>query len=190
MKVLYKDNEAKEAIVLVEAKPGAIIPEHVHGGAGHSVCEGGLMIDLSRMNSVLVDRSRRVARVAGGAKWLDFDHETQAFGLATTGGTNSDTGIGGLTLGGGIGWLAGKYGLTCDNLLSADVVTADGMLVTASATENSDLFWSLRGGSGNFGIVASFEYQLREVTMVLAGLVINHSNAPGRLCSAKITAVT
>ena len=158
---------AKAHGLLVAVKGGG------HSIAGHSVCEGGLMIDLSRMNSVIVDRGRRVARAAGGAKWLDFDHETQAFGLATTGGTNSDTGIGGLTLGGGIGWLAGKYGLTCDNLLSADVVTADGMLVTASATENSDLFWGLRGGSGNFGVVTSFEYQLHEVTMVLAGMVIH-----------------
>ena len=103
---------AKANGLLVAVKGGG------HSIAGHSVCEGGLMIDFSRMNSVLVDRGRRVARAAGGAKWLDFDHETQAFGLATTGGTNSDTGIGGLTLGGGIGWLAGKYGLTCDNLLS------------------------------------------------------------------------
>ena len=158
---------AKTHGLLVAVKGGG------HSIAGHSVCEGGLMIDLSRMNSVLVDRGRRVARAAGGAKWLDFDRETQAFGLATTGGTNSDTGIGGLTLGGGIGWLGGKYGLTCDNLLSAEVVTADGMLVTANATENSDLFWGLRGGSGNFGVVTSFEYQLHEVTMVLAGLVIH-----------------
>jgi FAD/FMN-containing dehydrogenase len=144
-----------------------------HSIAGHSVCEGGLMIDLARMNGVHVDAARRTARAAGGAKWGDFDHETQAFGLATTGGTNSDTGIGGLTLGGGIGWLAGKHGLTCDNLLSADVVTADGRVVTASAAENADLFWGLRGGSGNFGVVTSFEYQLHEVGMVLGGLVVH-----------------
>ena len=117
------------------------------------------MIDLSRMKSVRVDPATRTARAEGGTKWRDFDHETQAFGLATTGGTNSDTGIGGLTLGGGLGWLAGKYGLTCDNVLSADVVTADGRLLTASPRENEDLFWGLRGGSGNFGIVTSLEYQ-------------------------------
>jgi hypothetical protein len=144
-----------------------------HSIAGHSVCEGGLMIDLARMNSVRVDPIAKTARAGGGARWLDFDHETQAYGLATTGGTNSDTGVGGLTLGGGLGWLAGKYGLTCDNLLSADVVTADGSVLIASATENPDLFWAIRGGSGNFGIVTSFEYRLHEVTTVLGGLAIH-----------------
>jgi hypothetical protein len=144
-----------------------------HSVAGHSVCEGGLMIDLSRMKSVRIDPTKRTARAEGGAKWGDFDHATQAFGLATTGGTNSDTGIGGLTLGGGLGWLAGKFGLACDNLLSADLVTADGRFLTASADENPDLFWGLRGGSGNFGIVTSFEYQLHQVGPVLAGMVIH-----------------
>jgi FAD/FMN-containing dehydrogenase len=138
-----------------------------HSVAGHSTCAGGLMIDLSPMKSVRVDLAKQTARAEGGARWRDFDHETQVFGLATTGGTNSDTGIAGRTLGGGLGWLAGKYGLACDNLLSADVVTADGRFLMASATENEDLFWGLRGGSGNFGIVTSFEYQLHRIGPVL-----------------------
>jgi FAD/FMN-containing dehydrogenase len=143
-----------------------------HSVAGNASCNGGLMLDLSPMKSVRVDPVKQTARGAGGARWGDFDHETQAFGLATTGGTNTDTGIAGLTLGGGLGWLAGKYGLTCDNLLSADVVTADGRLLTASSMENQDLFWGLRGGSGNFGVVTSFEYQLHRVGPVLAGMVV------------------
>ena len=102
-------------------------------------------------------------RVEGGTKWGAFDHETQAFGLATTGGTDVDTGIAGLTLGGGIGWLSGSYGLSCDNLVSADVVTADGRSLRASADENPDLLWALRGGGGNFGVVTSLEYQLHPV---------------------------
>ena len=144
-----------------------------HSFPGHSVCEGGLVIDLSPMKAIRVDPAGRTARAQPGVKWIEFDHETQAFGLATTGGTVSDTGIAGLTLGGGLGWLSGKYGLTVDNLISADVVVADGRLLTASATQNQDLFWGLRGGSGNFGVVTSFEYQLHAVgPTVLGGMVI------------------
>jgi FAD/FMN-containing dehydrogenase len=142
-----------------------------HNFPGTSLCEGGLVIDLSRMTSVRVDPIRRTARAEGGAKWGHVDWETQAFGLATTGGTDSDTGIGGLTLGGGLGWLGGKYGLACDNLCAADIITADGQMLTASATEHPDLFWALRGGGGNFGIVTSFEYQLHAVGPLLAGIV-------------------
>jgi FAD/FMN-containing dehydrogenase len=144
-----------------------------HSLAGHSVCEGGLMIDLSGMKGVRVDLSTQTARAEGGARWRDFDRETQRFGLATTGGTNADTGIAGLTLGGGLGWLAGRYGLACDNLLAAQVVSAEGRLVRAAPDENDDLFWGLRGGSGNFGIVTTFEYQLHQVGPVLAGRVVH-----------------
>jgi len=126
---------------------------------------------LSQLRSVVVDPGRRIARAEPGATWADFDHETQAFGLATTGGTVFDTGIAGLTLGGGIGWLAGNYGLVCDNLLAVDIVTADGQLRRASATENPELFWAVRGGGGNFGVVTSFQYQLHPVGLVLGGLV-------------------
>ena len=144
-----------------------------HNIPGNAVCDGGLMIDLSGMKSVRVDPMRRTARAEGGVTWGEFDHETQAFGLATTGGTDATTGIAGLTLGGGLGWLAGKYGLACDNLLSVDLVTADGRFLTASATENADLFWGVRGGGGNFGVVTSFEYRLHPVGPVLAGLVLH-----------------
>jgi FAD/FMN-containing dehydrogenase len=143
-----------------------------HNFPGNAVCAGGLMIDLADMRSVRVDTARGTARAEGGATWAGFDCETQAFGLATTGGSVSHTGVGGLTLGGGIGWLGGKYGLTIDNLLSADLVTADGKVVTASAAENSELFWGLRGGGGNFGVVTSFEYQLHPVGPVLAGMAL------------------
>jgi FAD/FMN-containing dehydrogenase len=143
-----------------------------HSFPGHSVCDGGLVIDLSAMKAIRVDPRTRTAQAQAGVKWIEFDHETQAFGLATTGGTDGDTGIAGLTLGGGLGWLSGKYGLTVDNLVSADVVTADGRLLTASAKENQDLFWGLRGGSGNFGVVTSFEYQLHAVgPTILGGMV-------------------
>jgi FAD binding domain/Berberine and berberine like len=144
-----------------------------HSFPGHSVCDGGLVIDLSGMRAVRVDPITRTARAEPGAKWLDFDHETQAFGLATTGGTASDTGIAGLTLGGGLGWLSSKYGLTVDNLVSADVVLANGGLVTASDTQNQDLFWALRGGGGNFGVVTSFEYRLHPVgPTILGGMIV------------------
>jgi len=125
------------------------------------------------MKGIRVDLAAGTAHAQPGVKWIEFDHETQAFGLATTGGTVSDTGIGGLTLGGGLGWLSGKYRLTVDNLISADVVLADGHLLKASASQNQDLFWSLRGGSGNFGVVTSFEYQLHAVgPTVWGGMVI------------------
>ncbi len=142
-----------------------------HSWPGHSVCDDGLMIDLSLMRSVRVDLESQTVRAQGGALWGDVDHETQAFGLATPGGVVSETGIGGLTLGGGSQcWLIRKFGSTVDNLVSADVVTADGSYVTASATENDDLFWAIRGGGGNFGVVTSFEYKLHPVgPLVLAG---------------------
>ena len=144
-----------------------------HNIPGNAVCDDGLMIDLSGMKSVRVDPVQRTARAEGGVTWGELDHETQQFGLTTTGGTDATTGIAGLTLGGGLGWLAGKYGLTCDNLLSVDLVTADGRFLTASATDNAELFWGVRGGGGNFGVVTSFEYRLHPVGPVLAGVVLH-----------------
>ncbi|RTR06559.1 FAD-binding oxidoreductase [Halomonas nitroreducens] len=157
---------AREAGLPVAVRGGG------HGVTGSAVGEGGLVVDLSAMRSVRVDPRRRTARAEGGATWGDFDHETQAFGLATTGGIVPSTGIAGLTLGGGIGYLNRKYGLACDNLLSADVVTADGQWLTASDDENAELFWGLRGGGGNFGVVTSFEYRLHPVGTVLAGELV------------------
>ena len=144
-----------------------------HNIAGNAVCQDGLMIDLSAMRGIYVDPGARTARVEGGATWGDFDAETQAFGLATTGGLISTTGVAGLTLGGGIGWLMGSYGLSCDNLLSLDVVTADGERVTASAEHNPELFWGLKGGGGNFGVVTSFEFRLFPVAPLFAGMLLH-----------------
>lgn len=149
-----------------------------HNIAGNAVCDGGLMIDLSPMKSVHVDRAAKTARVEPGATLGEFDAETQAFGLATPLGINSTTGIAGLTLGGGFGWLSRKLGLSIDNLISVDVVTAAGELITASDTKNPDLFWGIRGGGGNFGIVTSFEFRLHNVgPEVLAGLIIHPLDA-------------
>lgn len=144
-----------------------------HSYAGNSVCEGGLVIDLSAMNAVRVDPTAKKAHVQPGATWGEIDHETQAHGLATTGATVSTVGVAGYTLGGGTGYLARKRGLSLDNLLSVDVVTASGDLLHASENQNADLFWGLRGGSGNLGIVTSFEFALHEVgPEVLAGQIV------------------
>jgi FAD/FMN-containing dehydrogenase len=144
-----------------------------HSAPGYGTNDGGVVIDLSAMKGIRVNPDTRTVQAQGGVLWRDLDHETQAFGLATTGGTVSNTGIAGLTLGGGLGWLMGKHGLTVDNLVAADVVTADGRFRTASPAGDKDLFWALRGGGGNFGVVTSLEYRLHPVTTVLGGLVIH-----------------
>ncbi len=143
-----------------------------HNVAGRAVCEGGVMIDLAGQKGIYVDTRRRTAQAQPGLNWGEFNRETQLHGLATTGGVIGTTGIAGLTLGGGIGYLMGKYGLTIDNLLSAEVVTADGSVLRAAADENEDLFWALRGGGGNFGVVTSFEYQLHPVGPDVTGGLI------------------
>jgi FAD/FMN-containing dehydrogenase len=144
-----------------------------HNVAGNAVCEGGLMIDLSRMKAIQVDPVKRTAKVQPGVIWRELDNATLQYGLATTGGTVSDTGIAGLTLGGGIGWLMGKHGTACENLLSADLITAKGELLHVDKDTNADLFWAIRGGGGNFGIVSLFEYQLHPVnTTVKAGMIL------------------
>ena len=160
------------------------LPVSIRGGghnvAGHAVCDGGLMVDLSLMRAVHVDPQSRRARVEGGCTWADLDRESQVFSLATPGGLISDTGIGGLTLAGGIGWLRSRYGLCIDNVISADVVTADGKLVTVSADQNEDLYWALRGGGGNFGVVVSFEFALHPVgpTVMFAAPIYPISAGP------------
>lgn len=143
-----------------------------HGFSGKSVMDGAVMLDLSLMKHVRVDPARRRAVAQAGATWGDFDRQTQVHSLATTGGVVSTTGIAGLTLGGGIGWLMGKHGLACDNLVSADLVDASGQRLTASAEENSDLFWAIRGGGGNFGVVTTFEYQLHPLDSVCGGILL------------------
>ncbi|MGA7489960.1 MAG: FAD-binding oxidoreductase [Xanthobacteraceae bacterium] len=153
-----------------------------HNIAGNAVCDGGLLIDLSLMRSVRVDAVSGTARVEPGATLADFDKEAQEFGLATPLGINSTTGVAGLTLGGGFGWTTRKFGLTVDNLISADVVTADGKLLRASERENPDLFWALRGGGGNFGVVTSFEFKLHSLgPEVLSGLVVHPLEKAGEL---------
>jgi len=156
-----------------------------HSVAGFSTCDDGMVIDLSPINGVHVDPAARRATIGGGAVWADVDHETQAHGLATTGGLVSTTGVAGFTLGGGIGWTMRKFGLACDNLVAADVVTADGRLVHASESENADLLWGLRGGGGNFGIVTQFEFDLHPLgPMVYAGPLFYPADAAGDLLRA------
>lgn len=156
-------NFARENELLVSIRGGG------HNGPGLALCEGGLVIDLSRLKGIRVDPAARTARVEGGCVWGDVDHATHAFGLAAVSGVVSTTGVAGLTLGGGHGYLTRKYGLTIDNLLAADVVLADGRLVTASEQENADLFWAIRGGGGNFGVITSFLFKLHPVSAVYAG---------------------
>jgi FAD/FMN-containing dehydrogenase len=159
---------ARERDIQVAVRSGG------HGVGGHALCDDGLVIDLSPMKGIRVDPAARTARAEAGVLWGELDRETQHFGLATVGGIVTHTGIAGLTLGGGIGWLMRKYGATVDNLVSADVVTAEGELVSASEEENPDLFWGIRGGGGNFGIVTSFEYRLHPVgPNVLAGPIFH-----------------
>jgi len=157
---------ARSAGVTLSVRGGA------HNVAGTAVCDGGIVIDLSSMNDVTVDARALRASVGGGARWSDLDGATQPHGLGTTGGIISHTGVGGFTLGGGIGWLMRKHGLACDNVVGADVVTADGRRVRADANDNPDLFWAIRGGGGNFGVVTRFEFQLHPVSTVLIAIVM------------------
>ena len=143
-----------------------------HNVGGRALCDDGLVIDLSQMKSVFVDKAKRTVRVQGGATLGDIDAETSIFGLAVPFGIVSKTGIAGLTLGGGVGWLIRKYGMTIDNLLSAQIITADGKILTASSTQNEDLFWAVRGGGGNFGVVTSFEFRAHPVKTVLGGMIL------------------
>ncbi len=149
-----------------------------HNVSGRAITDGGLMIDLSAMRGVHVDPVARIARVQGGARWADLNRESQLHSLAVTGGAISTTGVGGLTLGGGLGWLMSEYGLAADNLVSAEVVTADGRVLTASESEHPDLYWALRGGGGNFGVVPWFTFRLHEVgPMITGGLVVHPFDA-------------
>src|SRR5215469_16482938 len=157
---------ARDHHLLVAVRSGG------HSLSGSSVCDDGMVIDLSRMKDIWVDPEKNTAWARAGLTLGEFVQATQAYGLATTTGTVSGTGLSGLTLGGGLGWFMGKYGLTIDNLLAVDLVTADGCLLRASASEHPDLFWGVRGGGGNFGIVTAFEFQLHPVGQVLAGKVV------------------
>ena len=164
--VISAVNFGRETNLLVAIRGGG------HNGPGLGVCDDGLVIDLSLIKYTRVEPESRTVRVGGGCTWGDVDHATHAFGLATPSGIVSTTGVGGLTLGGGIGHLSRKYGLAIDNLLSVDVVLADGRFVTASADENPDLFWALRGGGGNFGVVTSFVFRLHPVSTIVGGPVL------------------
>jgi hypothetical protein len=161
--VIVSVNFARENGLLLAVHGGG------HNGAGLGSCDGGLVIDLSQMKGACVDPEKRTARVGGGCVWGEVDHATHAFGLATPSGIISTTGVGGLTLGGGLGHLTRKCGLTIDNLLEVDVVLADGSFVTASADKNEDLFWAVRGGGGNFGVVTSFLFRLHPISTIIGG---------------------
>jgi FAD/FMN-containing dehydrogenase len=180
-RLVARPRNASDVAAAVNFARDERLPLAIRGGAhsvaGMGTCDGGVVIDFSSMKNVVVDPEKRTARAEPGAKWTDFDKATQAHGLATTGGTVGDTGIAGLTLGGGFGWLEGACGMTIDNLLAADVVLADGRLVRASSGENSDLFWALRGGGGNFGVVTAFEYRLHAISQIVGGMVVHPYSA-------------
>jgi FAD/FMN-containing dehydrogenase len=174
--LIARCNTTADVVAAVNLTRAAGLPLAVRAG-GHSVaglssCEGGVVVDLSSMRKVQIDVEGRLATVQPGATWADFDAAGAGHGLATTGGLISSTGVAGLTLGGGIGWLQRKHGLSCDNLVAADVVTADGETVRTSESERPGLLWGLRGGGGNFGIVTSFEFTLHPVSTVLGGLML------------------
>src|SRR5262245_51185396 len=158
---------ARDRDLLISVKGGG------HNVTGYAVCADGLMLDLSAMRAARVDAERRLVMVGAGATWKDVDSATQSHGLATVGGIVSSTGVAGLTLGGGHGWLMRKHGLACDNLVAAEIVTADGERLRASADEHPELFWGLRGGGGNFGVVTSFEFRLHPLGTILAGLFLH-----------------
>ena len=167
-------NLARESSMEVAVRGGG------HNVAGRATIDGGLMIDLSLMKGIHVDPSARTARAQGGATWGEYNRETQVHGLARTGGVISTTGVGGLTLGGGLGWLLGKHGLSINNLRSAQLVTADGKVVTASQNENADLFWGIRGGGGNFGVATSLEFAVHPVGPIVTGGLVAHPFARAR----------
>ena len=169
-------NSARQSGLVISIRGGG------HNVAGRSVTDGGLMIDLSAMKGIHVDPAARTVRAQGGVTWGELNRETQLHGLAITGGAVSTTGIAGLTLGGGLGWLMAKHGLAVDNLLSVDLVTADGSVLTASADEHADLFWALRGGGGNFGVVTWFEYRLHPVGPTVTGGFVVHPVEPPATC--------
>ena len=176
--LIARPRDARDVAAALAFAQAQRLPIAIRGGAhsiaGRGTCDDGLVIDFADMKAIRVDPAGMTATAEPGARWEEFDRETQAHGLATTGGTVGDTGIAGLTLGGGFGWLEGRYGMTIDNLLSADVVLADGRQVRASATDHEDLFWALRGGGGNFGVVTAFQYRLHRVgPTVIGGLIIH-----------------
>jgi len=183
--MIVRCRNATDVIAAVKHARGNDLPISIRGGghnvAGHAVCNDGLMIDLSLMRKVTVDADRRIASVEGGALWCDVDAASQAHGLATPGGLISDTGVAGLTLSGGIGWLRARHGLSIDNLVAADVVTADGTLVHTNADENPDLLWALKGGGGNFGVVVRFEFTLHPIgpEVMFAAPVYAVEDGPG-----------
>ena len=168
-------NFARENDMLTAIRGGG------HSGPGFGVCENGIVIDLSKMKGIRVDQTEKSVRVQGGCVWGEVDHATHAFGMATPSGFVSTTGVGGLTLGGGIGYLSRKYGLTIDNLLSVDVVLADGSFIKANQKENTDLFWAIRGGGGNFGVITSFLFKLHPVNIVYGGPMLWPAERAGEI---------